>query len=242
MVSQYAARLSGEPSHSGFADFFRKVDVEYKLKSLSGGTIVPEQARTIFWRMIFSEEEKRHLFQYDVGAPETFEVFRAHFQGTQGEPDFLNRAIYCDMKTWLADMGLPLFDNVGMAHSVELRVPFLDHRLVEYCMRLASSVKMPAFRLKHLLKRIMVHHLSPSTLHRPKAGFHVPLASWLCQDLKSLMCDVLSPQATRRIGFFRPEMIERLKQEHLAHRQDHSWRLWNLICFFVWHDAFLVKR
>jgi asparagine synthase (glutamine-hydrolysing) len=221
---------------------FEKLTWEYKLKKfVEGARLSPERAH-YFWRTIFSEEEKRHLFQRDVGAPETFEVFRTHFQRTQGDPDFLNRAIYCDMKTWLADMGLPLFDNVGMAHSVELRVPFLDHRLVEYCMHLASSLKMPAFKLKYLLKRIMMRHLNPSTLHRPKAGFHVPLASWLCQDLRSLMCDVLSPEAIRRIGFFRPEMIERLKQEHLARRQDHSWRLWNLICFFVWHDAFLVKR
>ena len=57
-----------------------------------------------------------------------------------------------------------------------------------------------------------------------------------------MMCDVLSPEAIKRIGLFRPEVIEVLKREHLARRQDHSWRLWNLICFFVWHDAFVVKR
>ena len=221
---------------------FEKLTWEYKLKKfVEGARLSPERAH-YFWRTIFTEAEKRQLFQRDLAAPETFEVFRTQFRRTQGDPDFLNRAIYCDMKTWLADMGLPLFDNVGMAHSVELRVPYLDHRLVEYCMRLASALKMPAFKMKYLLKRIMTRKLTPSTLHRPKAGFHVPLAPWLCQDLKSMMCDVLSPEAIKRIGLFRPEVIEALKREHLARRQDHSWRLWNLICFFVWHDAFVVKR
>jgi len=221
---------------------FGKLTWEYKLKKfVEGARLSPERAH-YWWRTICSEEEKRLLFQRAVGGRDTFEVFQAHFQRTLGDPDFLNRAIYCDMKTWLADMGLPLFDNIGMAHSVELRVPFLDHRLVEYSMRLAGSLKMPGLRLKHLLKRVMARRLPPSTLRRPKAGFHVPLASWLCRDLKPLMCDVLSPEAVKRVGLFRVEAIERLMQEHLAHRRDHSWRLWNLICFFVWQEAFLAKR
>ncbi|ALA58218.1 asparagine synthase (glutamine-hydrolyzing) [Nitrospira moscoviensis] len=221
---------------------FDKLTWEYKLKQfVEGARLSPEQAH-YWWRTIFTEKEKRLLFQSDVDRRDTFGVFRAHFERTQGNPDFLNRAIYCDIKTWLADMGLPLFDNIGMAHSVEIRVPFLDHRLIEYSMRLASSLKMPGLRLKHLLKRIMAHRLPPSTLRRPKAGFHVPLASWLCGDLKPLMCDVLTPEAVKRVGLFRVEVIERLKLEHLTRRHDHSWRLWNVLCFFVWQEAFLAKR
>lgn len=221
---------------------FGKLTWEFKLKQFMDGAMLPPERAHYAWRVIFTDDDQGRLFLQGPDRGDPFEAFGRAFQQTAGEPDFLNRAIHCDLKTWLPDMGLLMFDNIGMANSVEIRVPYLDHELVEYCMRLPTSLKMPGLRLKHLLKRVMTPRLPRGVLRRRKAGFHVPLAPWFCGELRDLVLDILSPQAVRRIGYFRPDVVDALCREHLARRRDHSWRLWNLVCFFVWHEAFLTGR
>lgn len=219
---------------------FGKLSWDYKLKKfMEGAGLSPERAHFV-WRTIFSHQEKQRLFADGAPLDDTAEVFARHFRRTAGEPDLINRAIRCDLETWLVDMGLLMFDGVSMAHSLELRVPLLDHELVEACLRIPSSVKLPGLRLKHLLKRVMAGRLPPEIVSRRKSGFHVPLAPWLCGPLRGLMDDVLSPDALRRNGWFRPDVVGALTREHLARRRDHSWRLWNLICFMVWHETVLA--
>jgi asparagine synthase (glutamine-hydrolysing) len=220
---------------------FGKLSWDYKLKKFMAGAGLPPERAHFIWRTIFSHEEKRRLLGDSAPPDDTAEVFARHFRRTAGEPDLINRAIWCDLKTWLVDMGLLMFDGVSMAHSVELRVPLLDHELVEACLRIPSEIKLPGVRLKHLLKRVMAGRVPPEILSRPKSGFHVPLAPWLCGPLRGLMEDVLAPDALRRTGDFCPDVVGELVREHLARRHDHSWRLWNLICFQVWHEAVLRR-
>ena len=220
---------------------FGRLSLDYRLKQFVEGVRLPPERAHHSWRVIFPMHELRELLREADVARDSFEAFQPHFDRTRGEPDFVARAVHCDLGTWLADMALPMFDGIGMANSVEIRVPLLDHALVEYCLRIPMSVRMPGLRRKHLLKQAMTGRLDRRILRRAKAGFHVPLAEWLCGELRDLLLDRLHPDVIRRLGYLRPERVTRLCEEHLARRRDNSWRLWNLVCFVVWHERVLGR-
>ncbi len=219
----------------------RRLSWEFKLKQfVNGAGLSPERAH-YSWRRIFSPDELAALLEDPAAVHDGFEPFGAHFQRVANVPDSLARAVYCDLKTWLADMALVMFDNVAMAHGVEVRVPLLDHAVVEYVLGLPSQTRFPGGRGKYLLKRAMAGRLPRETLERGKAGFHVPLADWLRGELQDVLLDVLSESSVRRVGGLRPSVIDRLCREHLQGTRDHSWRLWTLMCLVVWHRAFLKR-
>src|SRR5438093_968678 len=148
--------------------------------------------------------------------------------------DPLNRFLYADTRVYLPDDILVKVDRMSMAHSLEVRVPLLDHRVVEFMFRLPGVLKMPGLALKHVLKRTMRGLLPDETLRKRKGGFNVPMSAWLKQQLRPLVDEYLSPARVRRDGFFRPETTSRLVVEHMTGRADYSRNLWALLLFGVW--------
>ena len=156
----------------------------------------------------------------------------------QSEADMLNRLLAVDQQTYLVDDLLTVADRTSMAVSLELRVPFLDHLLVEFMAQVPGRLKIKGNRKKYLLKRAFAADLPGTILERKKAGFSIPLARWLREDLRGLVEDHLSPDRLHRQGYFEPCVVEQLKREHFDRKRNHSTVLWGLLMFQLWAEVY----
>jgi asparagine synthase (glutamine-hydrolysing) len=146
----------------------------------------------------------------------------------------LARALYFDLKTWLADDGLVKVDRMSMAHALEVRCPLLDHRIVEMAARLPARLKLDGGRTKVLLRRVAERRLPAEILSRPKRGFAPPVSRWLREDLKDLSYDLLLAPDAFGSGLFERREVERLLDDHGARRLEAGWALWTLLMLEVW--------
>ena len=159
-----------------------------------------------------------------------------------GDHDELNRMLAVDAATQLPDDLLLLTDKMSMAVSLECRVPFLDHALVELAATIPAAAKVPGGRLKHLLKEALAELLPPDILNRSKRGFGTPMGAWLKRELAPMMRELLSPATLRARGLFRPEGVARLMAAHAANRTDATDALLALINLEVWSRIYLDRR
>ena len=121
-----------------------------------------------------------------------------------------------------------------MAHSLEVRPPFLDHRLVEFAATLPENLKIRGRSQKFLLRHLMRDRLPKGVLHRSKAGFDIPAHSWLRRELRPLLLETLSADAVREAGVFNPDAIETLVHGHLDRRLNVGYHLWGLMTLHLW--------
>ncbi|TMQ25759.1 MAG: asparagine synthase (glutamine-hydrolyzing) [Candidatus Rokuibacteriota bacterium] len=215
-----------------------KVSLDFKARRFVANALLEPGRRHYAWKAFFDDRLKREILADDVlgcldGHLDAFPAYARHYDEVPYYDD-LNRVLYADTKVYLADDILVKVDRMSMAHSLEVRVPLLDHRVVEFMFALPGRLKMPGLGLKRLLKRTMRGLLPAETLHKRKAGFNVPLTAWLKRELRPLVDEYLSPDRIRREGFFRSEVTARLVAEHMAGRADHSRNLWALLLFGVW--------
>ena len=156
--------------------------------------------------------------------------------------DHLNRMMYVDLKTLLADAYMEKTDKATMACSLEARSPFLDHRLVELAFQIPGRFKIRGRSTKRILKRGLRHLLPDGTLGRAKQGFAVPIEHWFRGELQAFTFEVLLDDRTRRRGYFNMDTVERLWREHGAGY--HRWHehLWLLLNFELWHRLYLDRE
>ncbi|HXG05456.1 MAG TPA: asparagine synthase (glutamine-hydrolyzing) [Candidatus Binatia bacterium] len=191
---------------------------------------------------LFRDDERARLlasdFQRAVAGHDPFDVVRVHFDRTRGL-DPLARLLYVDLKTWLPNDILVKVDRMSMANSLEVRSPFLDHRLVEFAATVPSDLKYRGRTSKYLVKRHLEHRVPAAAVHRPKQGFEIPVSEWLRGPLRGLAEDLLlSPRALGR-GYVRPEAVRGLWRRHLARVGDHGAQLWALVMLELWHRHFV---
>jgi asparagine synthase (glutamine-hydrolysing) len=186
----------------------------------------------------FSAAERARLIVPDFpdrcGLDDAEDFVRRVFRS--GDADgVLHAAMLADLGSYLPGDLLTLADRVSMRHSLEVRVPFLDHPLVELMARAPHELKV-AGRTKKVLMREAFRGLLPeSILRRRKVGFSVPLALWLRTDLRATMEEILSETEVRRLGYLRYPEVDQIKAEHLAGRANHESKLWALINLVCWH-------
>ncbi|HJW05938.1 MAG TPA: XrtA/PEP-CTERM system amidotransferase [Rhodanobacter sp.] len=182
-------------------------------------------------QQLYSASFRRELQGYSALA-----VFRAHAARAPTDHPLL-LAQYLDFRTWLPGDILTKVDRASMAHSLEVRVPLLDHRLVEWASSLPPGLKLRGGTGKYILKKTLEPDLPHDVLYRSKMGFRVPLAAWLRGPLAQRVRDALLAGAVAECGYFEPAMLDRLMREHQAGRRDHSATLWSLLML----DAFLRR-
>jgi asparagine synthase (glutamine-hydrolysing) len=151
-------------------------------------------------------------------------------------PDYLDRMLHVDMNLWLPDDLLTKVDRTTMAHSLEARVPYLDHRFVEFASRLPPAMKIGALGGKHLLKRVALRYLPQEIVLRPKQGFMLPLRHWLSHGLRPATERALSPTGLARRNIIRPSVLERLRREQFGPKPRHSIRTWALLSLELWFE------
>jgi asparagine synthase (glutamine-hydrolysing) len=159
-----------------------------------------------------------------------------YWQDSKGE--MLDRLLYTDIKTYLVELCMKQ-DQMSMAASIESRVPFLDHVLVEFASSIPTRFKIRGMTGKHILKEGVRDLLPESIIHRRKVGFSTPLASWLRgPQLEPVENMLLSDRSASR-GLFQPEGLRRLFRQHRASQYDHTDRIWRLLNFEIWQRVFL---
>ncbi|ARJ66566.1 asparagine synthase (glutamine-hydrolyzing) [Magnetospirillum sp. ME-1] len=165
----------------GLRPSYRKVSFDYKARQFLGGHGLDAARAHYWWRVVFSDEEKRRLLSPEIldalGDYDPFETFAGHFRAVP-QASFLDRSLYVDIKTWLADDILVKADRTSMAFGLEVRSPFLDHRLVEFAARLDEAAKMNFRRQKVILRDAMAKILPSATLKRRKQGFNSPTSQF----------------------------------------------------------------
>jgi asparagine synthase (glutamine-hydrolysing) len=152
--------------------------------------------------------------------------------------DPLHRALHADLALYLPGDLLPLSDRVTMAHGLELRVPFLDHELLEFAARIPAEYKVRGAELKHVLRRAVADLVPPNLLRRPKMGFSAPTQVWFRGPLRDYVEDTLSHTAVAAGGVFRPAAVRELLDAHFARRENHDDRLFALLTFTVWQREY----
>jgi asparagine synthase (glutamine-hydrolysing) len=151
----------------------------------------------------------------------------------------LKRMSYVDLKSWLPDDLLIKADKMTMAASVELRVPFLDHKLIEFCLSLPDEMRLNGDTAKYLLKRTAEKWLPKSIIYRKKQGFPVPISLWFREKLYDRVAEVLLDPRTLNRGYFRPEYVRGILARHKAGHGDYSRRLLSLVILETWHRTFV---
>ena len=167
---------------------------------------------------------------------DSLDVLRDYYQRADtGDP--LSRIQYVDIKTYLTDDILVKVDRASMAHSLEVRAPILDHKLMELAASIPSSLKLRGRSGKYIFKRSLENILPEAVLYRRKMGFAVPLARWFRADLKELAHDVIFSQ--NRDSLLNGATIRRVWQEHQSGLRDRSTELWTLLMFRLWQRQFM---
>lgn len=169
------------------------------------------------------------------------ELFGGYFASVR-DASPLNRMLYVDAKVWLPDDLLIKADKMTMATGVELRVPFLDHRMVEFAATLPDSTKLQGTTGKLLLRQAMRGVLPDTIIDRPKKGFPVPLAAWLEGPLKQYTHEHLLGTKAACPNFLERSEIARMVTEHSSGGADRSQELWNMLVFEQWHRQFIGNR
>jgi len=221
------------PSSSARASF------DYRAKRFVRAAHLPPLERHHGWKEIFSPEARAELTG-NRSELDPVDMLRARFAETEGA-ELLARLQDVDLGTYLVDDLLVKTDRASMAHSLEARVPFLDPAVTNFALALPSRHKVRGLRKKVLLRKAAAPLVPPELLRRRKRGFSIPAAAWLRGELESFARDTLSADTLRRQGFFRPEAVTRLIDEHVAGRQDLSRQLWGLLSFTLWHERHVER-
>jgi asparagine synthase (glutamine-hydrolysing) len=185
-------------------------------------------------RSLYSPRLAAELEGVDTAAPLVESLARI-----PGERDPLNRMLYLEGKHFLADHNLNYTDRMGMAAGVEVRVPLLDLRLVDFATRVPSALKQKGGVGKYVFKRAMEPYLPHDVIYRPKSGFGAPLRRWLRVELRELVEDVLSHDSIARRGLFDPGAVRRLIELDRAGKVDGSYTVFSLICTELWCRMFV---
>lgn len=162
-------------------------------------------------------------------------------QGNVRGQNILDAMLYIDTKTWLPDDLLIKADKISMANSVELRVPLLDHQVLEFAASLPPRFKLNGFTLKYILKKALSRQIPKEIRNRKKTGFPVPYASWLRNDLKDLVWEVLTDPKTIGRGYFRKDAVEGLLRAN-SNGTDHSKEIFSLLSLELWQRTFLDRE
>ncbi len=216
-----------------------KISFEYKLKRLLEGSLLSPDEAHVYWNGSFSDEQQSTLL-LRASRGRVQDLFDSSLPDVSGDGN-LSRFLAFDQKYYLADDLLQKVDRMSMAHSVEVRPPYLDHRIVEFAASLPDTFKVSGRCHKVILKQLMREKLPKSILRHAKTGLDIPTHEWLRGPLRPFLDDVLNPKAVRESGLFHVTAIEQLKSDHMERRSNFGYHLWGLMILFLWMDHWKIQ-
>jgi asparagine synthase (glutamine-hydrolysing) len=218
----------------------KRVGFDYKAKRFARAAANPDPlARHHAWKEIFSPANRAALLAGSDTGWDPVDLLRARYAETAGaEP--LARMQDVDLGIYLVDDLLVKTDRLSMAHSLELRVPFLDNRVAEFALALPTRMKVRGFAKKRLLRRALAPLLPDEVVRGRKQGFSIPLAAWLRGPLEPFAREVLAAPTLERQGCLDPAAVAPLLDRHCSGREDLSRQLWGLMALTLWFDRYAV--
>ncbi len=215
-----------------------KISFEYKLKRFLEGSLLPPERAHLFWNGTFTDSEKAAL----VATPlPPMPALMATLPPGAIASGPLGRYLRLDQAYFLPDDILYKCDRMSMAHSLEVRPPFLDHRIAEFAASLPDNFKIRGSRLKFVLKHLMRDKLPASVLKRRKEGFDIPAHDWFRGPLRELLLDTITEDVVRQSGLFVWREIERLLRDHFERRRNLGYHLWGLLTLFLWMKRWKIQ-
>lgn len=225
--------LFPEGDQKGWVNVFRRIKKFVRTADLD---------RTERYTRWFALMENGVLEQVLNGSPSknrAVDVFGQYFEESRAK-DPLRQMQYVDIHTMLLDGLLLKGDKISMAHSLELRVPFLDHHLVDFSYNLPSAMKLNGGKKKYLLKKILYSYFPKTFVDRPKRGFEVPIGRWFRGKLRPFVQELLSVSQIKKRGLFNAEAVHaKILNPHLTGREDHGLALFSLVMLEIWCQEFL---
>ena len=209
--------------------FARSAPLDFEERYLGYGTYFTDDAK----RRLYSDEWRSMTGEYDAYA-----THRAYFARAAGA-DPLNQLLYVDLKTFLPCLNLVTTDKTSMAANLEVRVPFLNREMIEMTARMPPRLKLRGWRRKYVLKRALESMLPKDVVWRKKAGFGAPIRSWLRGPLRPLIGDLLSEDAVKRRGIFRPKEVKRVLDANFSGSEDYNLHVFQLLGLELWHRTFI---
>jgi asparagine synthase (glutamine-hydrolysing) len=232
---------AAEPLLARWPSSSRRLSLDFKLRRLARGAGLGPVERHHAYKEIFSAAARAELLRPERrGAEDPVDAYRRRYAETPGvEP--VARLQDLDVGTFLADDLLAQTDRAGMAHGLEIRVPFLDPVVAELAHALPVAARVRGLQTKPLLRAAAAPLLPGAIVRGPKRGFCAPAAAWLRGPLLPLAADVLSEATLRRQGLVDPAAAAALFDRHVRRREDVSRGLWALLALTLWHDAVLGR-
>lgn len=190
----------------------------------------------------FTDSAKARLYSSDLRQEtdglDAYARHRGYFARVKNAAP-LNRLLYVDLKTFLPCLNLTTTDKTSMAANLEVRVPFLNHELVELAARMPPDLKLRGFKRKYILKRVAEQFLPRDVVWRKKAGFGAPVRSWLRGPLRPLVDDLLSEKTVNERGLFDPKEVRRIIDANLSGREDFNLQVFQLLTLEMWQRVFM---
>ncbi|MFL5782215.1 MAG: asparagine synthase (glutamine-hydrolyzing) [Thermoleophilaceae bacterium] len=237
LVAPYLARPAAavRPIVERLPSSTRRTSLDYMAKRFARGATLPPLDRHHAWKEIFSQDARAELLGPRADhARDPLELWRARYAETEGAEE-LARLQDVDLGLYLADDLLTKTDRASMAHSLEVRVPFLDTEVTDLALALPARMKVRAMvRKKWLLRRAVEPLVPRAILHGRKRGFSIPAAAWLRGELQPFAREVLSPDAVARGGVLDPRAVTAVLDRHVSGAEDLSRQLWGLMSFALW--------
>lgn len=212
-----------------------KISFEYKLKRFLQGSLLSPEMAHVFWNGTFSQAEKRKFFLFADPAP------LAAVLSVMKNGSGLQRFLDFDQRYYLPDDILYKVDRMSMAHSLEVRPPFLDPRIVDFAARLPQHFKLNGGKSKYVLRHLMNGKLPTAVLRRPKIGFDIPIHDWFRGALRPLLLDTLTEQAVSASKLFQWRTVQRLLHQHLQRKANLGYHLWGLMTLLIWMKRWNVE-
>ena len=194
---------------------------------------------------ICNAKEKEDLYSYEfnevIKGTDSVEYLLTKFDEVRIN-DLIDQLLYLDINTYLPEDLLVKMDIATMANSLEARVPFLDHQLMEFVATIPSSLKLRGTLAKYILKKTFKEFLPEAIFKRRKMGFGVPVSRWFRNELKDYVYAILLDSRTLNRGYFKREGVERLLNDHVTLRYDHSAKIWALLFLEMWFRVFIENE
>lgn len=194
---------------------------------------------------LFKDEHRKLLYQDSfsrkIKDAHPSDVFKYHAQKFQGHSG-LAFVQYLDMKTYLPGDILTKVDRASMAHGLEVRVPLLDHKWVEWAARLPDALKIKQGEGKYIFKKALCNRLPKDVLYRKKQGFAVPLQQWFKDSLRARVSALKNSPALKQANIFNLKMIDKIVEQHLSATHDHSAMIWSLLVFENFHQKLVTPK
>jgi asparagine synthase (glutamine-hydrolysing) len=217
------------PSSSG------AIRLDDKAKRFAANATRPPLERHVGWTQVLSPQVRAELLDGRATGFDPLTLYRARFDETHGA-ELIARLQDVDLGINLVDDQLVKTDRASMAHSLEARVPFLDPVVADFAFSTPVAHKLRGLQKKRLLRAAAAPVIPAEILKAPKQGFSIPAAAWLRGELAGVAREMLSPERLREQGFFQPEPVARLLEEHQSRRADRSRQLWSLLTFTLWYE------